>query len=349
MANRLTRSELCGNAQGVCGILDPASLGPTLMHEHVLCDITPPAVAALNEPEEPITLQNVFSIMYGSRKHAGKYRLLDKALAIEELRQMRKAGGNTVVDLTCGGLKPDPAGLAEISAAAEVPIVIGCGYYVEEYQAPENQSKSVEKFAGEIVAQVFEGAWGTGVRAGIIGEIGCQAQWTPLEKRVMRAAVIAQAETGAALNVHPGRNPDQPHEVMDLIRAEGGDAARTIISHLDRTIFDDERLFRLADTGCVLEFDLFGQETTYYWRAPQVHMPNDGMRLQTLRRLADRGCLERLLISHDICYKTRLIEYGGHGYGHIFENVVPLMRRDFSEDEIRTILVDNPRRLLTFT
>jgi predicted metal-dependent phosphotriesterase family hydrolase len=30
------------------------------------------------------------------------------------------------------------------------------------------------------------------------------------------------------------------------------------------------------------------------------------------------------------------------------QNVVPLMRRDFSEEEIDAILVDNPRRLLTF-
>jgi phosphotriesterase-related protein len=348
MTTRTSREALRGKAQGVCGIRDPASLGPTLMHEHVLCDITPPKMAALNEPDYPITLQNVFSIMYGTRKHPTKYRLLDKALAIEELKRMREAGGKTVVDLTCGGLKPDPLGLAEISAAADVPIVIGCGYYVEEYQDPANQEKSVERFAQEIIAQVFEGAWGTQVRSGIIGEIGCQAQWTSLEKRVMCGAIAAQCETGAALNVHPGRNPDQPQEVMDLIRAEAGDASRTIISHLDRTIFDDERLFRLADTGCVMEFDLFGQETTYYWRSPEVHMPNDGMRLATLRKLADRGHLDRILISHDICYKTRLVEYGGHGYGHIFENVVPLMRRDFSEDEINAILVDNPRRLLTF-
>src|SRR5687768_10803972 len=177
MTEKLSREQLRGNAQAVRGLLDPASLGPTLMHEHVLCDITPPKMAALNQPEYPITLQNVFSIMYGTRKHPGKYRLLDKALAIEELKRMREAGGKTVVDLTCGGLKPDPLGLAEVSAAADVPIVIGCGYYVEEYQDPGNRDKSVERFAQEIMAQVFEGAWGTDVRAGIIGEIGCTAQW----------------------------------------------------------------------------------------------------------------------------------------------------------------------------
>ena len=77
MANRLTRADLRGKAQGVSGLIDPASLGPTLMHEHVLCDITPPKMAALNEPDYPITLQNLFSIMYGTRKHPTKYRLLD--------------------------------------------------------------------------------------------------------------------------------------------------------------------------------------------------------------------------------------------------------------------------------
>jgi phosphotriesterase-related protein len=50
-----------------------------------------------------------------------------------------------------------------------------------------------------------------------------------------------------------------------------------------------------------------------------------------------------------ICYRTRLVEFGGHGYGHIFTNVTPMMRRrGFSEDDIDAILVRNPRRLLTF-
>jgi len=345
---RLRREDLAGKVQTVLGLIEPGQLGPALMHEHVLSDITPPAMAAKDEPEYEITLQNVFRIMYGTCSHPGKYRLRDRGTAVEELREMKRVGGRAVVDLTCGGLKPDPEGLAAISADAGVHIVMGCGHYVQEYQDAANRDRTVDDFAREMVDQVQAGAWGTGVRAGIIGEIGCQATWTDQEKRVMRGAVAAQRETGAALNVHPGRHADQPQEIMDFIRAEGGDPSRTIISHLDRTIFDDDRMFRLADTGCIMEFDLFGQETTFYWRQPDVFMPNDGMRLQTLRKLADRGLLDRLLISHDICYRTRLFHYGGHGYGHIFENVVPLMRRDFSQEEIDTILVANPRRLLTF-
>ena len=77
-------------------------------------------------------------------------------------------------------------------------------------------------------------------------------------------------------------------------------------------------------------------------------MPNDAVRLGMIRAVIARGHLDRVVISHDICSRTRLTAFGGHGYGHIFAHVVPLMRRrGFSEAEIQAILVDNPRRLLT--
>ena len=345
---RQNRDSLRGKAQTVLGTIDPAELGRTLMHEHVLCDITPPELAARNDPGPEITLENVWAINYGQIQSARKYKLDLLDIAVQEVRDMREAGGRTMVELTCGGLKPRPAGLAEIAELTGVHIVMGCGYYVDAYQEPRNRGRSIDDFAEEIVEQVFEGAWGTPVRAGIIGEIGCQAPWTDFEKRVMRAAIVAQAETGAAINVHPGRHPDQPQEAADFIVANGGAIERVVISHIDRTIFDVERMLRLADTGCVLEFDLFGQEQSYYQHS-DIDMPNDAVRLQHIRRLIDAGHLERVVISHDICYRTRLIRFGGHGYGHIFTNIVPMMRRrGFSDVEIDAILVDNPRRLLTF-
>jgi phosphotriesterase-related protein len=71
--------------------------------------------------------------------------------------------------------------------------------------------------------------------------------------------------------------------------------------------------------------------------------------LRWLRLLRDHGHIERTLISQDICERTRLMAYGGHGYGHVFRNVVPLMlRRGFSESEVETILMRTPARLLTF-
>ena len=114
-------------------------------------------------------------------------------------------------------------------------------------------------------------------------------------------------------------------------------------------MLEADRLLGLADSGCVLELDLFGLENSYYPLDQRIDLPNDALRLRLIRLLIEHGHLERLLISHDICQRTRLKRFGGHGYGHIFRNVVPLMRRrGYSEHEIDTLLVHNPRRLLTF-
>jgi phosphotriesterase-related protein len=261
---------------------------------------------------------------------------------------MKHDGGDAIVELTCGGLSPDPNGLKRIAAGTGVHLIMGCGYYVNDYQDPKNHGRAVEDFAQEMIGQILHGAWGTEVRAGMIGEIGCSAPWTDTEKRVMQAALIAASETGAAINVHPGRDPDQPQEVADFAKAAGHPTERIVISHIDRTIFDEARLLRLAESGVTIEFDLFGQEASYYGLS-DIDMPNDATRLKLIRALIDHGHLDRVVISHDICYRTRLASFGGHGYGHIFRNVVPMMsKRGYSEDEIDAILVRNPRRLLTF-
>jgi phosphotriesterase-related protein len=346
----VSRESLRGKVQTVLGPIEPDRLGRTLMHEHLLWDLVSPVRASLGAPADDIRLDNLFALNYGVQlDNPVKYRVRERDLMTREVARMKQAGGDAIVELTNGGLKPDPEGLAEIARGAGVNIVMGCGYYVDEYQPRSNESRTVDDLAREIVGQVLVGAWGTGVRAGVIGEIGCQAPWTELEKKVMRAAVIAQQETGAALNVHPGRHEDQPQEAVDFIRRHGGDVTRVVVSHIDRTIFDEPRLLRLADTGCTIEFDLFGEESSYYPLNDAVDMPNDAARLKLIRALIAHGHRDRVVVSHDICYRTRLVEFGGHGYGHIFANVAPMMcRRGLSDDDIDAILVRNPRRLLTF-
>ena len=335
------------HVQTVLGPIAPEALGPTLMHEHLLCDIRPPSKRGPEHLGPEIRLDTVWAINYGTTSANRNYLLDDAELAATEVRAMLAAGGRSVVELSCGGLAPQPDALVKIARATGAQVVMGCGHYVDEYQDPRNRERGVDDFARDMITAAREGAWGTGVRAGIIGEIGCQAPWTALEQRVMRGAIVAQQETGLAINVHPGRHPDQPQEVADFIRTHGGTIERTVISHIDRTIFDTERLLRLADTGCVLELDLFGQESSYY-RLADIDMPNDAVRLRAIRALIERGHLARVVISHDICYRTRLVAFGGHGYGHIFANVVPMMRRrGFTDAEIDAIVVGNPRRLLT--
>ncbi len=345
----MSRGALTGKCQTVLGIADPETLGATLLHEHVLCDIRPPTWRGLEPYGRDIQLCEHWPINYGETVAPGNLQLDEVAVAIDEVRAMLEEGGRTIVDLSCGGLSPDPAGLQAVARATGANVVMGCGHYVDDYQTEENRARSVDSFVEEMAAQVFDGAWGTDVRAGIIGEIGCQTPWTELEKRVMEAAVVAVQETGAALNVHPGRDADQPQEVADFLLARNVDMSRVVISHIDRTIFDQDRLLRLADSGVVIEFDLFGMENSYYKWNEDVDMPNDAARLHDVRLLLERGHTGRIAISHDICYRSRLRRFGGHGYGHIFRNVVPLMhRRGFSAAEIDELLIETPKRLLTF-
>jgi phosphotriesterase-related protein len=164
----------------------------------------------------------------------------------------------------------------------------------------------------------------------------------------MHAAVTAQQETGATISVHPGRNPEAPRKIIQFITDAGGDPTRTIVGHIERTIFDPETLLRLVETGCVIEYDFFGIESSYY-PFQEIDMPNDGMRLNVIRGLIKEGHLSRVLISHDICTKTRLQHYGGHGYRYIFDYILPMMKRKgFTDGELDAILVQNPCRLLTF-
>jgi phosphotriesterase-related protein len=108
-------------------------------------------------------------------------------------------------------------------------------------------------------------------------------------------------------------------------------------------------MVELAGTGCYLEFDLFGQESSYYAPEPDAVRPNDGTRIDWLMELAERGFADRLLIAQDICQKVYLRHYGGPGYTHILEAAMPLMRRKgMSEELIAQITRGNPAAALTF-
>jgi phosphotriesterase-related protein len=343
-----SRDELRGRAQTVLGVVDPALLGSTLMHEHLLWNLCPPAQRG-DDPGPEISLTGFWEMTAGLTRAPGNLIQQSVPVAVEAVAEAVSAGCQTIVELTIGGIEPDPVGLQQISRETGCHIVMGCGHYVEEYQDPANHARSIDSFATEMVEQVQVGLWGTDVRAGLIGEIGCQNPWTALERRVLAGAIIAQQHTGAALTIHPGRREDQPQEVMEFCRAHGAEMSRVIMDHIDRTIMSDDALFRLADTGCVLEWDLFGQESCLYPLNLEADMPNDAGRLRAMRKLLERGHRGQIVISHDICHRAHMTRWGGWGYGHIHKRVLPLMRRrGFSEAEIQEILVDTPRRLLTF-
>jgi len=349
----MEKKELAGNIQTVTGLIAPESLGPTLMHEHILWDIALPEVKKRavqnNTSEITITLQNVWEINRRYILDYGNQSNQNYSIALEELSILRRDCDNVaIVDLTTFGIQPDPNGLRFLSQGTGIPIIQGAGYYVDEYIPDEMKDVSVDDLATEIIAQVTVGCWGTEIRAGIIGEIGCTWPLRPFERKVLQAAALAQQETGAPINVHPGRHPDAPFEIVDVIESAGGDVSRLVMSHIDRTLQSIDDVLRLADLGCVIEYDFFGLETSYNW-LKDTDLPTDYMRLRYIRSLIEKGFGRQIVVSQDICVKTRLSTFGGHGYGHLIRNVMPLMqRKEFTESEIHTIFEETPRRLLTF-
>ena len=75
---------------------------------------------------------------------------------------------------------------------------------------------------------------------------------------MLHAAALAQRQTGAAITVHPGRDEEAPSEILEILRVAGADLSRVVMCHIDRTVFKKETLRALAETGCYLEYDLFG-------------------------------------------------------------------------------------------
>jgi phosphotriesterase-related protein len=330
----------------VTGPIAPEALGPTLMHEHVLCDLTNPVWRTHPPPELAISLENRHELEYRPMV-PGHHRLVDEAVAARDLAAFRAAAGGAIVDLTTGGIGPEPEALASLSRATGVAIVLGAGFYTDIYVDDATKALPVEALAEMIEAQVVDGAWGTKVRCGVIGEIGVSWPMTPFERRSLQAGARAQRRTGAMINVHPGRHPDACGEICDVLEAAGADLSRVVLSHMDRTYPEDVDAVVALARRCVVEYDFFGIETSNYWMGV-VDLPNDWMRLRALRRLFDAGLGDRVCISHDICTLTRLLPHGGHGYRHILANVRPLMRdRGWSEDAIYQLLIETPRRLLS--
>jgi phosphotriesterase-related protein len=346
-------SSLAGKAQTVLGPVPADTLGVTLPHEHLLIDFRlmyrePEGASGRGRGLEPVTLANHYEVLYDWTRNLDNLQLLDEATAVEEALLYRWDGGGTLVDPTNVGLARDPLALQRISRATGLHVIMGAGYYVGASHPPDIDRRSEDEIAGEIVRDVTEGVGDTGVRAGLIGEIGCSWPWTPNERKSVRAAALAAKETGAPLMIHPGRHPTAPEAHLDEVRRVGLDLRRVIMCHIDRTVSEPARLKAIAETGCYLEYDLFGMEVSHYPMS-DFELPSDAERMRQILWLSEQGHAEQVLMAHDIAIKVRLVRYGGHGWAHLLRRIVPRLRRKgLGEKEVRTLIVDNPTRAVTF-
>jgi len=306
--------------QTVLGPVDPAALGVTLPHEHT-----------------QIALWHI-------EARWDYWQLTrDAELIATELAAFRAEGGGTIVDLTVAGVGRDPAWLVEVARTTGLHVVMGCGWYRTAYYPPDLlvDRRSVDSLADELVREITDGVGESGVRPGIIGEIGTDKPWVSAqEERVHRAAARAARRTGLAITTHAVLSPvglDQ----LTIFEAEGVDSSRVVIGHADSYPHLDHYL-AIVERGASVEFDFLGMSFT-----PAERL-GEGRVIELLSELLARGHVERVLLSQDVCHDSQLSHYGGNGYTYLARTFLPRLREaGVSDAEIATMTVANPRRLLT--
>jgi len=358
-----------GTVVTVEGRIDPEELGVTLPHEHLFADWT---ASKFDEPEsaverriadEPVTLENLRYVKKNYFSNRDNLRLDSLTEATAEVERYRDVGGDAVVDVTPKNVGGDPRRVRAVARRTDTTVVHGTAYYTRSAHPPDLDDRSIQDIAEEFVSDVEEGIDDTDVRAGIIGEIGLSETIHEVEERVLRAAARAARLTGAPLTVHPPGAVPESHErgespaskwglrVLDIAEEEGLPPERVVVCHMDMSYWYEDLDYQreVADRGAYVEYDIFGQKSYLYKPDYRDAWPSDVQRAERVAELIADGHADRLLLSGDVFLKCHRAAYGGFGYGHVLENVVPILRGlDVSEETVDSLLVDNPRRVLTF-
>lgn len=341
--------------QTVAGIIEPEDLGVTLPHEHLFLDLRNQFTEFSDPEKNAVSKQNV-NINNLGRLRLNPYAVKDNLVledmdaAVEEALLFKKAGGQTIIECTSIGIKRQPEKLLELAQRTGLHIVAGSGYYTQDTHPEKMAEWSPEEIAEQIVIEFVDGINGSDIKAGVIGEIGTSQQIHPDEKKNLLAAAIAFKKVNAPIHVHTYPWGKAGLEAIDVLISNGVDPDKIVVCHLDVEP-DIHYIEAVVQKGVYVEFDNFGKEFVI---EPSERGFAGGIfirdldRVRIIRQLINRGFTNRLLITNDICLKTMLCCYGGWGYAHILNNIVPLMLSEgIDQAIIDQIIIDNPRNLFS--
>lgn len=311
--------------QTVTGPVAVEALGTTLMHEHLA--IGWPGW----EAEAPADRA-------ARREH--------RARCVDTMQELKQHGLRALVDPCPLDLGRDVELMAEVAQATGVHIVCATGLYKEDEGAPAyfkfrtHWGDALGEMTDVFVRELTEGVGETGIRAGVIKVATGVGRITPYEETVLRAAARAHAATGAPITTHTDQGTMGPEQLAILTGA--GVAPHAIVIGHSCGASDVHYHLQMLDRGAVLGFDRFGLELLH----------PDRERLAVLIGLLGLGFERQLVLSHDTvwCWRGRppklppdLLPLWKPTY--VFETIVPRLRAaGVSEEKIRTMLVENPRR-----
>ena len=301
----------------VLGPIAPEAMGNTLTHDHVLID--------------------AFGL-FGDSSYA--WILDDEDVMARELERFRDAGGGTIIDPTCIGLKRKPEGMRRLARRTGLNLVMGTGWYRERCYPTYIREEMPDQLADRLVHDLVVGQDGTDVRAGFIGEIGTERDFiTPAQERVFRAAGRAHRRTGVPILTHTTHFGELAVEQLALLREEGVPSDRVVVSHLGDRVGIHWWL-PIAATGAYLNIDNLAFVGGY---APLE------VRADNVAAFCAEGLVDQVMLSNDICLLDQLAQYGGPGYDNVIVNFLPLLRaRGVTEAQIHRMTVENPARAFSY-
>jgi phosphotriesterase-related protein len=310
------------------GPIDSSQLGVTLMHEHVFVLDTE---IVQNYPEE-----------WGAEEK----RVAD---AIARLNELKSRGVDTIVDLTVIGLGRYIPRILEISQQTKINIIVASGIYTYHnaplyfhFRGPGTVLGGPELMVDMFVHDVIEGIAGTGVRAGILKCATDEPGVTKDVERILRATAQAHRQTGVPISTHTHARKRVGLDQQRIFREEGVDLSRVVIGHSGDTT-DLGYLEELIGNGSYIGMDRFGIDTILSFED----------RVNTVAEMCKRGHAGKMVLSHDAaCYNHWLPErplpaiLPRWHYLHIHNDVIPaLKQKGVTEEQLKTMLVDNPRRI----
>ncbi len=303
----------------VLGPIPANRLGRVAMHEHIIADCS----FSGNDPRK---------------------KLDEEDAAAEEMRDLVQAGGQTVVDCTCHGLSPHYKALVRIAHASGVNIVASTGFYRRIVYPDYVSQENTDRLACRLIDEIENGIAETGVRPGMLAEFASHDEGAPTEDvvKAFRAAARAQLASGLPITTHSWIGNGAEWQIT-ILTEEGVPPEKIVIAHLGANRPDMELARRVLETGVNAGVDCIGYGKSDGWTDYF-----DPERAQLLKTFIDWGHLAQLTVSRDLLRKHELKRHGGKGYSYLFEGFVDTMQKaGISENEIRALLVDNPRRILT--
>ena len=306
------RSDL---VQTVTGAVSAATLGVTLMHEHVLVDF----IGAAQISRSRYDADEVFRV------------------ALPRLEEARRLGCETLVECTPDYLGRDPRLLQRLSKASGVRIVTNTGLYgaANDKHVPAFAfAEPAEQLAARWIDEARNGLDGTSIRPGFL-KIGVDgAPLSEIDAKLVRAAALTASATGLPIASHTGSGAAALSQ-LDLLEAAGVPLRSFIWVHA-QSERDASFHRQVAKRGAWVEFDGISPSSV-------------GRHVELVQGMKDSGLMDRVLVSQDAGW-YHVGEPGGgqfRPYDTIFTAFVPSLRRaGVSEAEVARLLVDNPRRAL---